>query len=128
MANTSSSVRIPLCAAVALAAMFLPTAAFAEGSDTPPASDPPRKLSLNPADWLPRNSNNSHDFSTLSIEDLMNIEVTSVSKQKQRISDVAAAVYVITQEDIQHTHYQNIARIAPPAAGRQRRAGQPQRL
>jgi outer membrane receptor for ferrienterochelin and colicin len=37
---------------------------------------------------------------TLSIEDLMNLEVTSVSKRGEPLSDAAAAVYVITREEI----------------------------
>lgn len=36
----------------------------------------------------------------LSVEDLMNVEVTSVSKRPQKLSDVASAIQVITQEDI----------------------------
>src|ERR1700746_1128465 len=40
------------------------------------------------------------DISRMSIEDLMNMEVTSVSKRTQRVADAAAAVFVITQEDI----------------------------
>ena len=40
------------------------------------------------------------DLANQSLEDLMNIEVTSVSKKEQKLSHVAAAVYVITQEDI----------------------------
>lgn len=40
------------------------------------------------------------DLTSTSIEDLMNMEVTSASKKEQKLSQVAAAVYVITQEDI----------------------------
>lgn len=43
------------------------------------------------------------DLSKLSLEDLMNIEVTSVSKTRQRIADAPAAVYVITQEEIRRS-------------------------
>ncbi len=43
------------------------------------------------------------DLTTLSIEELMNIEVTSVSKKKEKISDAAAAVFVITQDDIRRS-------------------------
>jgi iron complex outermembrane receptor protein len=38
---------------------------------------------------------------TLSVEDLMNIEVTSVSKTAEPVSEAAAAIYVITHDDIQ---------------------------
>ena len=40
------------------------------------------------------------DVTTLSVEDLMNMQVTSVSKRTQKVADAAAAVFVITQEDI----------------------------
>jgi iron complex outermembrane receptor protein len=45
----------------------------------------------------------SPDLARASIEDLMNIEVVSVSHKEQRAGDVAAAVYVITQEDIRRS-------------------------
>jgi iron complex outermembrane receptor protein len=35
-----------------------------------------------------------------SLEDLLNIQVTSVSKKEQKLSRTPAAVFVITQEDI----------------------------
>ncbi|MHC1741907.1 MAG: TonB-dependent receptor plug domain-containing protein [Syntrophobacteraceae bacterium] len=40
------------------------------------------------------------DLTDLSLEALMDIEVTSVSKRAQKLSDAAAAIFVITQEDI----------------------------
>ena len=40
------------------------------------------------------------DLSRMSIEDLMNIEITSASRKEQRAGDVAAAVFVLTHEDI----------------------------
>jgi iron complex outermembrane receptor protein len=43
------------------------------------------------------------DLIKLSIEDLMKMEITSVSKKAQKISDAAAAVFVITQEDIRRS-------------------------
>ncbi len=39
----------------------------------------------------------------LSIEDLTNLEVTSVSKKTEKLSDAAAAIFVITQEDIRRS-------------------------
>src|ERR1041384_7967865 len=38
-----------------------------------------------------------------SLEDLMNIEVTSVAKKSQRISQTAAAISVVTEEDIRRS-------------------------
>lgn len=52
----------------------------------------------------------------LSIEDLMNIEITSASRKEQRIRDVASAVFVITQDDIRRsgmTTIPDLLRLAP---------------
>jgi iron complex outermembrane receptor protein len=48
------------------------------------------------------------DVAKMSIEDLMNMEVTSVSKRTQKVADAAAAVFVITQEDIRRSGAANI--------------------
>jgi iron complex outermembrane recepter protein len=48
------------------------------------------------------------DLLDLSIEDLMNVEVTSVSKTAQTLSRTASAVFVITQEDIRRSGSTNI--------------------
>jgi len=56
------------------------------------------------------------DFTEFSIEELMEIEVTSVSKKPQKLSDAAAAIFVITQEDIRRSGVTNIMdalRMAP---------------
>jgi iron complex outermembrane receptor protein len=53
---------------------------------------------------------------TLSIEDLMNLEITSVSKRGEPVSDAAAAVYVITREEILNSGARtlpDILRLAP---------------
>jgi iron complex outermembrane receptor protein len=48
------------------------------------------------------------DLTQVSLENLMNMEVTSASKKEQRISDVATAIFVITKEDIQRSGAANI--------------------
>jgi iron complex outermembrane recepter protein len=48
------------------------------------------------------------DLSDQSIEALMNVQVTSVSKTEQSLSNVAAAIFVITQEDIARSGATNI--------------------
>jgi iron complex outermembrane recepter protein len=48
------------------------------------------------------------DLSKLSIEDLMNVQVTSVSGKGQKLSHVAAAIFVISQQDIQRSGATNI--------------------
>jgi len=53
---------------------------------------------------------------TLSIEDLLNLEVTSVSKRGEPLSDAAAAVFVITREEILNSGARSlpdILRLAP---------------
>jgi iron complex outermembrane receptor protein len=49
-----------------------------------------------------------HDLSQVSLQDLMNIEVTTVSRTEQKMSQAAAAIFVITQEDIQRSGATNI--------------------
>jgi iron complex outermembrane receptor protein len=52
----------------------------------------------------------------LSLEELLNIEVTSVSKRPEKLSEAAAAIYVITQDDIRRSGATSIAealRLAP---------------
>jgi iron complex outermembrane recepter protein len=55
-----------------------------------------------------RAQNPPEDLSKLSVEDLMNVEVTSVSKKEQKISQTAAAIFVITQQDIRRSGANNI--------------------
>ena len=61
-------------------------------------------------------ANAATDLNRLSIEDLANIEVSSVSKAAEPLSDAAAAVYVITRDDILRsgaTSLVDILRLAP---------------
>ena len=56
------------------------------------------------------------DLADASLEDLMNIEVTSVSRKEQKLSNIAAAVYVINQEMIRRsgaTNIPDLLRMAP---------------
>ena len=48
------------------------------------------------------------DLSNKTIQDLMNIEVTSVSKKEEKLSRTASAVFVITQTDILNSGATNI--------------------
>jgi iron complex outermembrane receptor protein len=50
----------------------------------------------------------STDLTTKSLEDLMNVEVTSVSKSEQTLSRTASAIFVITAEDIARSGATNI--------------------
>jgi outer membrane receptor for ferrienterochelin and colicin len=52
----------------------------------------------------------------LSVEDLMDVQVTSVSKQAEPVSSAAAAIYVITHQDVVRsgaTSIPEILRLAP---------------
>ena len=56
------------------------------------------------------------DLTEFSIEELMDIKVTSVNKKSQRLSDSAAAIFVITREDIRRSGVTSIPealRMAP---------------
>ena len=58
----------------------------------------------------------NRDLATMSMQDLMDIQVTSVSKREQRLSDAAAAIFVITPEDIRRsgaTNIPDLLRIVP---------------
>ncbi len=48
------------------------------------------------------------DLTNESLEDLMNVEVTSVSKKEQKLSHTASAVFVITADDIRRSGATNI--------------------
>lgn len=55
-------------------------------------------------------------LANLSVDDLMNVEVTSLARRGQKLSDVAAAVFVISREDIERSGATTIAealRLAP---------------
>lgn len=58
----------------------------------------------------------SRDLADLSLEELANIPITSVSKRAERLSDAAASVFVITAEDIRRsgvTSLPEALRLAP---------------
>ncbi len=48
------------------------------------------------------------DLTDLSMEELLNVEVTSVGKKAQPLSDAAAAVFVISNEDIRRSGATNV--------------------
>jgi iron complex outermembrane receptor protein len=48
------------------------------------------------------------DVTAISLEDLMNLKVTSVSKREQKLADSAAAIFVITQDDIRRSGARSI--------------------
>lgn len=50
----------------------------------------------------------AEDLASLSLESLMDIRITSVSRKAEKLFDATSAVYVITQEDIQRSGSTNI--------------------
>lgn len=68
--------------------------------------------------WLPPGlfAQSPIDLRQASLEDLMDITVTSVSKREQKLSQTAAAIFVINQEDIRRsgaTNIPDLLRMAP---------------
>jgi iron complex outermembrane receptor protein len=59
------------------------------------------------------------DLAEMSLEDLMNLEVTSVSKREQPLSETAAAIYVITREDIRRSGVTSIPELLRGVPGLQ---------
>lgn len=57
------------------------------------------------------------DVTAMSVEDLMNMQVTSVSKRVQKVADAPAAVFVITQEDIKRSGARNIPELLETVPG-----------
>src|SRR5262245_527667 len=47
--------------------------------------------------------NNDSDLSTVSLENLLNMQVSSVSRHNEQLRSTAAAVYLITQDDIRRS-------------------------
>src|SRR5437899_3055209 len=48
------------------------------------------------------------ELTSASLEDLMDVQVTSASRKEQKLSEVAAAIFVISREDIQRSGARNI--------------------
>jgi iron complex outermembrane receptor protein len=57
------------------------------------------------------------DLSILSLENLSSIEITSVSRKEQKLSEAAAAIFVITSKDIRRSGLSNIAELLRTVPG-----------
>src|SRR5882757_1704751 len=65
---------------------------------------------------IAQNQKTVPDVTAMSMEDLMNMQVTSVSKRSQKVADAPAAIFVITQDDIRRSGATSIPealRLAP---------------
>ena len=58
--------------------------------------------------FSPAQVSNTRDLTQLDLEDLMNVQITSVSKREEKVSAAGAAIYVINQEDIRRSGATNI--------------------
>jgi len=76
-------------------------------------------LSGFPAKMLAGDINNDTDLANMSLQDLTDIDVTSVSKRSEKASQTAAALYVITQEDIRRSGLQSIPELLRMVPGLQ---------
>lgn len=73
-------------------------------------------LTLGQAPLLAAGNTPGPDLTAMSMESLMNLEVTSASRKSQRLSNTAAAVYVITKEEIRRsglTRVPELLRLVP---------------
>jgi iron complex outermembrane receptor protein len=74
-------------------------------------------LALPPAAWAQESAARQPvEFADLSIEELANIEVTSVSRRPERLQEAPASVFVITAEDIRRSGARSLPealRLAP---------------
>jgi len=59
------------------------------------------------------------DLTELTLEELMDIEIISVSKKEERLFEAAAAVYVITQEDLRRSGVRSIPAVLRLVPGMQ---------
>jgi iron complex outermembrane receptor protein len=55
-----------------------------------------------------QNNNEPEDLFDMSIEELMNLEITTASKKKEKLFDAPATAYVITSEDIRRSEATSI--------------------
>ena len=65
---------------------------------------------------VPASADDREDPPDISLEDLLGVEVTSASRKAERLHEVAAAVFVISREDIERSGATNIPqalRLAP---------------
>jgi iron complex outermembrane receptor protein len=99
LAYPNPFLRLPSLAWLALSMGLQSTAAFGQNPTPSPAP-----------------TSGASDLSQASLGDLLNLQVTSVSKKEESLSHAGAAVFVITQEDIRRsgaTIIPDVLRMAP---------------
>ena len=104
-------------AAVGTAAA-LAVAAAAAGPATVPTTRPTTaRAEANPFAGVDSSDKGGGDLAGMGLEDLMNVEVTSVAKQPQKASETPAAVTVIGPDDISRSGLQSIPELLRLAPG-----------
>ncbi len=112
MHNRSDRFSIPIALALACGCTLLISTVTLKAQDQPQHD---QQLAQNPGQSQ-NGATVSSGLANKSLEELMNIEVTSVSKKEQKLSQTPAAVYVITQQDIERsgaTNIPDLLRMAP---------------
>ncbi|MEH6661488.1 MAG: TonB-dependent receptor [Parasphingorhabdus sp.] len=61
------------------------------------------QLDVSEDDAIPVQSGEGDDLLDMQLEELLTLEATSVAKKRQKVSESAAAVFIITQEDIRRS-------------------------
>ena len=74
------------------------------------------------------NQSSPEQLKQLSLEQLGNVEVTSKSKAPEQVWKTAAAIYVITQDDIRRSGRDDNSGSVAPGAGRGSRANRRQQM
>jgi outer membrane receptor protein involved in Fe transport len=104
-----------LPAAVAVALLrWVATAAAVPAARSAPATMPATTTSMadpdltDPSAATKPAAPGGNDLTDMSLEDLMNVQVTSVSKKKESIADAPAAITVISQDDIARSGFSTI--------------------
>ncbi len=90
--------RLGSCAATLLAAVVLSAPALAEEKGVAARAD------------------STQDIASMGLEQLMNIEVTSVARKEQRLGNAASAIFVLSEEDIRRsgaTSVPEVLRLVP---------------
>ncbi|MGD2090257.1 MAG: TonB-dependent receptor plug domain-containing protein [Candidatus Aminicenantes bacterium] len=57
------------------------------------------------------------DVADISLEDLLNVEITTAGRRAERIADIPASVVLITREEIERYGYQSLAEILENVSG-----------
>jgi iron complex outermembrane recepter protein len=106
----------------ALATLILLAGAWARAADMPGTPAPRVTNEANSATDgaappAGRPEARRRDLTESSLEELMNIEISSVSRKAQRLSQAAAAIYVITAEDIRRSGAETLPEVLRMAPG-----------